>query len=355
MSIYHTRIYVGNKYDAQGRLIEKRVAENGFRPRTYFYYWNALNQLVRYITSQGDEWHYQYDAFGRRIRKFQVIHHDHQVETQPRPSPLSQPKSQPKIGCEYYYLGDQLIEEAPIYADGTVAFEHSTHWLYAPNQLTPTARYQQGELNYVITDQIGTPTELLAEDGTGRWRVKHNLWGSILKQYSANDDDFCNLRFPGQYLDNESGLHYNRHRYYDPNTAQYLTPDPIGLAGGFNPYGYVHNPTGWTDSLGLIGEDCCSIKNIDPKTLISRQNNNEMSGSAIKKYAKNMKENGFDVSQSIDVAIVRGKMIIIDGHHRVASAIKAGIDNIPVRINTVSPEMGEQLLIEAAEASVRYY
>nr|WP_281241275.1 RHS repeat-associated core domain-containing protein [Thorsellia anophelis] len=237
-------------------MIEKRVVENGFRPRTYFYHWNALNQLVRYITSQGDEWHYQYDAFGRRIRKFQVIHHDQQVDKRPRPGPLSQPKSQPKIGCEYYYLGDPLIEEAPIYADGTVAFEHSTHWLYAPNQLTPTARYQQGELNYVITDQIGTPTELLAEDGTGRWRVKHNLWGSILKQYSVNDDDFCNLRFPGQYLDNESGLHYNRHRYYDPNTAQYLTTDPIGLAGGFNPYGYVHNPTGWIDPLGLV---CCEF------------------------------------------------------------------------------------------------
>ncbi|SET65414.1 RHS repeat-associated core domain-containing protein, partial [Thorsellia anophelis] len=123
----------------------------------------------------------------------------------------------------------------------------------------------QGELNYVITDQIGTPTELLAEDGTGRWRVKHNLWGSILKQYSANDDDFCNLRFPGQYLDNESGLHYNRHRYYDPNTAQYLTPDPIGLAGGFNPYGYVHNPTGWIDPLGLAEANCYSIQKLESK------------------------------------------------------------------------------------------
>ncbi|SET59057.1 RHS repeat-associated core domain-containing protein, partial [Thorsellia anophelis] len=110
--------------------------------------------------------------------------------------------------------------------------------------------------------------ELLSEDGTGRWRVKHNLWGSILKQYSANDDDYCNLRFPGQYLDNESGLHYNRHRYYDPNTAQYLTPDPIGLAGGFNPYGYVHNPTGWIDPLGLAEANCYSIQKLESKGFI---------------------------------------------------------------------------------------
>ncbi|MFP2424329.1 RHS repeat-associated core domain-containing protein, partial [Pseudescherichia vulneris] len=67
----------------------------------------------------------------------------------------------------------------------------------------------------------------------------------------------CNLRFAGQYEDEESGLHYNRFRYYDTETGQYLTPDPIGLAGGVNPYGYVHNPLGWVDPLGLA---CCSIK-----------------------------------------------------------------------------------------------
>ena len=50
------------------------------------------------------------------------------------------------------------------------------------------------------------------------------------------------LRFPGQYYDQESGLHYNRHRYYDPETAQYLTPDPLGLEGGRRPQAYVENP-----------------------------------------------------------------------------------------------------------------
>jgi RHS repeat-associated protein len=64
----------------------------------------------------------------------------------------------------------------------------------------------------------------------------------------------CNLRFAGQYADEESGLHYNRHRYYDSDTGQYLSPDPIGLLGGLNPYGYVHNPMGWVGPLGLA---CC--------------------------------------------------------------------------------------------------
>nr|WP_238481504.1 RHS repeat-associated core domain-containing protein [Motilimonas sp. E26] len=70
------------------------------------------------------------------------------------------------------------------------------------------------------------------------------------------------LRFQGQYYDAETGLHYNRHRYYNPNTAAFLTLDPIGLAGGLNNYQYVPNPTGWVDPLGLAvrkGDgDCCS-------------------------------------------------------------------------------------------------
>ncbi|MDH2081685.1 RHS repeat-associated core domain-containing protein, partial [Pseudomonas atacamensis] len=57
--------------------------------------------------------------------------------------------------------------------------------------------------------------------------------------------------FQGQYFDVESGLHYNRHRYYDPRLGRYLTPDPVKLAGGLNQYQYVPNPTGWVDPLGL--------------------------------------------------------------------------------------------------------
>jgi len=60
-----------------------------------------------------------------------------------------------------------------------------------------------------------------------------------------------NIRFQGQYFDEETGLHYNRHRYYNPDTGQFISQDPIGLLGGVNNYQYAPNPLGWIDPLGL--------------------------------------------------------------------------------------------------------
>ncbi|MDN8602305.1 RHS repeat-associated core domain-containing protein, partial [Citrobacter sp. S2-9] len=74
-------------------------------------------------------------------------------------------------------------------------------------------------------------------------------------QFAASDDNArepdCPWRFAGQWADEESGLYYNRFRYYDSETAQYVSPDPINLRGGIRPYGYVYNPLSWIDPLGL--------------------------------------------------------------------------------------------------------
>jgi RHS repeat-associated protein len=101
----------------------------------------------------------------------------------------------------------------------------------------------------IVTDFVGTPTELVDKTGSIAWRTKATLWGTTA--WASDSTTYTPLRFPGQYFDPETELHYNYHRHYDPETARYLTPDPLGLAPAPNPSTYVHNPHAWTDPLGL--------------------------------------------------------------------------------------------------------
>ncbi|WP_272877579.1 RHS repeat-associated core domain-containing protein, partial [Pectobacterium polaris] len=87
-------------------------------------------------------------------------------------------------------------------------------------------------------------------DGTLRWQApKSTLWGQ--RPGSTEDPADPGLAFAGQYRDTESGLCYNRFRYYDPTGGCYVSPDPIGVLGGESNYGYVPNPNTWIDPLGL--------------------------------------------------------------------------------------------------------
>ncbi|MCF5055339.1 type IV secretion protein Rhs, partial [Pseudomonas syringae] len=98
-------------------------------------------------------------------------------------------------------------------------------------------------------DHLGTPQELTNPNGEIVWSAHYRAYGEIARLDAGKIDN--PLRFQGQYFDQESGLHYNRHRYYNPDIGRYLTPDPVKLAGGINAYQYVPNPTGWVDPLGL--------------------------------------------------------------------------------------------------------
>jgi RHS repeat-associated protein len=133
-------------------------------------------------------------------------------------------------------------------------------------------------------DHIGTPQELTDLAGNIVWRAHYRAFGSVVRveyqattsQYQAgaanaalfeerrpdgrgkragNSTDPVDqpLRYAGQYCDLETGLHYNRFRYYDPDIGRYLSQDPVGLLGGMNPYGYGFNPVMYIDPLGLLG------------------------------------------------------------------------------------------------------
>ena len=106
--------------------------------------------------------------------------------------------------------------------------------------------------HYAHCDQLGTPQELTSANGEVAWSASYSAWGQYQRpasfEYAQTTD--CKLRFAGQYADDETGLHYNTFRYYDPRTGRYISPDPIGVLGGFNLYGYVHDPAGGIDPLG---------------------------------------------------------------------------------------------------------
>jgi RHS repeat-associated protein len=110
------------------------------------------------------------------------------------------------------------------------------------------------EIAFYQCDHLGTPQELTDCEGQVAWSAQYKAWGHAQEAISeaARKAGIRNpIRFQGQYFDEETGLHYNRYRYYDPDGARYLTQDPIGLAGGFNLYRYVGNPVNLIDPLGL--------------------------------------------------------------------------------------------------------
>src|SRR5690349_6317157 len=93
---------------------------------------------------------------------------------------------------------------------------------------------------YYHTDINGAPEELTDANGEIMWSMQYQVWGNTVVETAVEEyRPQQNLRFQGQYLDRETGLHYNLFRYYDPDNGRFISPDPIGLAGGFNVYQYA--------------------------------------------------------------------------------------------------------------------
>ena len=106
---------------------------------------------------------------------------------------------------------------------------------------------------YYQLDHLGTPIAAHNVKGEAVWTAEYEAWGRIRNE-TVSDGLKANIpfRFQGQYYDEESGLHYNRFRYYDPEIGRFVSQDPIGLRGGMNLFEYAPNPVGWTDPFGLL-------------------------------------------------------------------------------------------------------
>jgi RHS repeat-associated protein len=101
---------------------------------------------------------------------------------------------------------------------------------------------------------LGTPQELTDMNGEIAWAAEYKAWGyayDALSKAGRQAGLKQPLRFQGQYYDHETGLHYNRHRYYDPHSGRFVSKDPIGLKGGWNMHEFAPNPVAWVDPLGL--------------------------------------------------------------------------------------------------------
>ncbi len=122
--------------------------------------------------------------------------------------------------------------------------------------LFPGMAMAKETIYYFHNDHLGTPQAMSDQSGTIVWKAEYEPFGTAVVDEDPDSDGIavtCNLRFPGQYYDAESGLHYNYHRDYDPSTGRYVEPDPIGInAGTDHPYGYAKgNSLAFADSTGL--------------------------------------------------------------------------------------------------------
>ncbi len=116
--------------------------------------------------------------------------------------------------------------------------------------LAHAAAGDPGQLYYVHNDHLGTPWAVTDDSGTKVWSVSYDPFGKATVDAGSMIE--MNVRLPGQYYDQETGLHYNYFRYYDPRTGRYITADPLGLAGGVNIYTYaLNNPLYWIDPYAL--------------------------------------------------------------------------------------------------------
>jgi RHS repeat-associated protein len=216
------------RYDESGNLVErvqgKRSSSAQMRTRLS---WDAANQLVTASVERGTgdvvpvrTFTYAYDALGRRVAKTDAS------------------------GSTYFAWDDERLAIE-------VCGNHRTTFFYKPGSFLPLAQFHDDQLHHLHTDHLGTPLEASNDDGRITWKVTYRTWGSVVTEEISEIRQ--PLRFQGQYFDEETGLHYNRYRYYDPGPGRFISQDPLGLPANSNLYRYADNPTGWIDPMGLAG------------------------------------------------------------------------------------------------------
>ncbi|MCL2894508.1 RHS repeat-associated core domain-containing protein [Brenneria tiliae] len=220
-------------YDPFGRLNWRRSGPQGEEQRFSYDAEHRLTCVTFTGNSRYQRAEYRYDALGRRTQKVLYPHH-------------GEPET-----VAFHWNGLRMVGE-----QSSLHPKHATRYIYHENSWEPLARVdsvgESSEVYWFHTELNGLPERMTDEHGNLVWQGQFSTWGETRSESTPLAlETPQNLRYQGQYLDRETGLHYNLFRYYDPQCGRFTQPDPIGLEGGLNLYAYAKNPLTWIDPLGL--------------------------------------------------------------------------------------------------------
>ena len=299
------------EYDAWGNLRRKYKTEGNEEHR---YYYDNHHRLIRYtLESDTQVWgaNYHYDSFGRRVAK--------QVQEADKDGNLAGAPTTTFFGWD----GDRMVMAEDMITKKCVftiyqpnsftpivsiedqrkaeirslsrEIQDQTNTKFNASQISHFKKIEKNlrvkkddllnsssidllkkfvnidhelissrEIYYYHCDHLGTPLRKINYKGVSVWSAIIDPWGYVEGESNAPGSSVQSLRFPGQYHDRETGLYYNRHRYYDPKLGGYISQDPIGLQGGLDKYTYPRNPLTSIDPLGL--QDFSGFPGMGPGT-----------------------------------------------------------------------------------------
>ena len=234
---------------AGGGTSKENGREDGvltWHPGDYAYTWLPNGMLGNVTRPDGKVVTFKYDALGRRVEKTfngrvhrylwdgDVVLHEWEYDETERPLQI-------------------VAENGEVSFDRPEPTDNLVTWVYDTDSYVPTAKLVDGKRYGIVSDYIGRPVQAYDEHGTPVWQADYDIYGNL--RNLRGDSQFVPFRQLGQYEDEETGLYYNRFRYYSPESGLYISQDPIGLAGG-NPtlYGYVSDSNSWVDEFGLKGD-----------------------------------------------------------------------------------------------------